>query len=116
MSTWRSFLRGGLFVAAVLAVGSALAQDASSQATESDAPSSEQIEKDLQSLSWQQFRAVVEAVPKLKADIEAYGPLGWSYVEANYTHYRWKKSVDKLDATNKSRLAGLIENARSQHD
>ena len=75
-------------------------------------PDSQQIEKDLQSLDWPQFRAVVEAVPKLKADVDAYGPLGWKYVEARYKTYPWKKSVDKLDDDQKRHLADLIRGAK----
>jgi hypothetical protein len=73
---------------------------------------SQQIEKDLQRLSWKQFRSVIESVPKMKADVEAYGPMGWKYVEANYTTYAWKKNIDKLDDAQKKRLADLIQVAK----
>ena len=73
---------------------------------------SKQIESDLQSLPWKQFRSVIESVPKLKADVEAYGPAGWKYVEARYKTYGWKKGIDKLDDDEKQRLADLIKLAK----
>lgn len=73
-----------------------------------------QIEKDLQGLTWKQFRSVVESIPKLKADIEAYGPLGWQYVQKNYKTHGWRKNVGKLDETQKRQLVELIEAARRQ--
>jgi len=73
---------------------------------------SAQLEKELQQLDWKQFKSAVEAIPKLKADVDAYGPLGWQYVEANYKTYGWKKSIDKLDDTQKKQLAELIQAAR----
>lgn len=79
---------------------------------EGSAPDSKQMERDLQRLNWKQFRSVVEAIPKLNAEVNAYGPLGWQFVQANYTHYGWKKSIDKLDAGQKERLAELIKNAK----
>ena len=79
-----------------------------------DALSSSQMEKDLQQLKWKQFRSVIEAVPKMKADVDAYGPLGWQYVQANYTTYGWKKNIDRLDDEQKRQLAELIQRAR-QH-
>jgi hypothetical protein len=75
-------------------------------------PDSGQLEKDLQGLPWKKFRSVVEAIPKLKADIEAYGPIGWQYVQANYATYKWKKNIDKLDDDQKRHLADLIRSAK----
>ena len=75
-------------------------------------PDSKQIEKDLQRLSWKQFRSVVEAIPKLKAGVDAYGPVGWQYVQANYTTYPWRQNVDKLDDAQKKGLADLIRVAK----
>ncbi|HJW24125.1 MAG TPA: hypothetical protein VJ576_04440 [Rhodocyclaceae bacterium] len=72
----------------------------------------EQLEKALQSLPWEQFRAVVEAIPKLKADVDAYGPLGWQYVQANYRTYPWRKNIKKLHEPQKKHLAELIDQAR----
>jgi hypothetical protein len=66
------------------------------------------MEKDLQRLPWKQFRTVVESEPRLKAGIEAYGPIGWQFVEANYRNYGWKRNIDKLDASQKKRLAEQI--------
>lgn len=76
------------------------------------AATSERLEKELQQLDWKQFKAVVSAVPKLKADVDAYGPLGWQYVQANYRTYRWKKTIDKLDPAQREQLAELVRNAR----
>ncbi len=73
---------------------------------------SRQLEKDLQRLSWKQFRQVVESVPKLKADVEAYGPIGWTYVQQNYQTYGWKKNIDKLNEEQRKQLADLILRAR----
>jgi hypothetical protein len=77
------------------------------------APDSEGLEKALQSLSWEQFKSVVVAIPKLKADVDAYGPLGWQYVQANYRTYPWRKNINKLHEPQKRRLSDLIEEARS---
>jgi len=74
---------------------------------------SSHLEKDLQDLNWKQFRLVIESVPKLKADVDAYGPLGWQYVEANYAKYGWKKNIDKLDGVQRQQLADLIQTAKS---
>ena len=71
------------------------------------------MEKDLQKLSWKQFRSVIESVPKLKADVEAYGPIGWKYVESHYTTYGWKKNIDKLDTFQRTRLAELVASAKA---
>ncbi len=76
-------------------------------------PDSKTMERDLQRLNWKQFRSIVEAVPKLKADIEAYGPIGWKIVRTNYTNYGWKKNIDKLDDEQKQLLAELIQNAKA---
>lgn len=73
---------------------------------------SRQMEKDLQRLPWKQFRQVVESVPKLKADVEAYGPIGWTYVQQNYQTHGWKKSIDKLNEVQRKQLADLILRAR----
>jgi len=70
------------------------------------------IEKSLQRLGWQQFRAVVEAIPKLRADVEAYGPLGWEFLKTRYATHAWRKNIDKLDVVERRRLIGLIEAAR----
>ncbi|MFZ4537502.1 hypothetical protein, partial [Propionivibrio sp.] len=70
------------------------------------------MEKDLQRLPWKQFRSVIESVPQLKAGVEAYGPIGWQFVQANYGTYGWKKHIDKLDDTQKKRLAELIHAAK----
>lgn len=76
-------------------------------------PDSARLEKELQQLSWEQFKQVVVAVPKLKNSVDAFGPFGWDYVRANYRTYPWKKSIDRLDETQKVQLAALIEKARN---
>jgi len=70
------------------------------------------MEKDLQRLPWKQFRSVVEAVPRMKASIEAFGPIGWQFVQANYATYGWKRNIDKLDDAQKKHLAELIHVAK----
>jgi hypothetical protein len=81
--------------------------------TSSSTVDSSQLEQDLQHLNWKQFRLVIESVPKLKADVDAYGPLGWQYVQANYAKYGWKKNIDKLDGVQRQQLADLIQTAKS---
>lgn len=79
------------------------------KASETD---SQQMSKDLQSLPWKPFKAIIEAVPKLASDVNAYGPLGWQFVRENYRTYDWKKKIDKLDAVQKTQLGELIRNAK----
>ncbi|MFN3883380.1 MAG: hypothetical protein ACK4Q4_01300 [Rhodocyclaceae bacterium] len=74
---------------------------------------SSDLERRLQRLSWTQFKQIIEAIPKLKASVDAYGPLGWQYVQANYATYRWKKNIDRLDAAERQQLAELIDQARN---
>lgn len=74
---------------------------------------SQQMSRDLQSLPWKSFRSVVEAVPKLSAAVNAYGPAGWNFVKANYTRYNWTKQINKLDAAQKTQLAELIRKAKT---
>lgn len=69
---------------------------------------SAKLEKDLQRLPWRQFRAVVESVPKLKSAVDAYGPVGWQFVQANYRNYGWRKNIDRLDEGQKKQLAEKI--------
>ena len=76
-------------------------------------PDSRQMEKDLQRLPWKQLRSIIESVPKLRASVEAYGPIGWQFVQANYKNYGWKKNIDKLNGTQKTQLAELIQNAKN---
>jgi hypothetical protein len=87
----------------------AAATQAASRSTETD---SQRMEKELQRLPWKQFKSVIESIPKLKADVDAYGPAGWQFVKANYAKYRWRKNIDKLDATQKKQLAELIRRAK----
>lgn len=72
----------------------------------------ERLEKAMQSLSWEQFKAVLSSIPKLKADVDAYGPLGWQYVQANYRTYPWRKNLRKLKEPQKKELSDLIDEAR----
>ena len=100
--------------ATTAAAGSVAApKERSSRLPETNASlDSGQMEKELQRLPWKQFRAVVESEPKLKAGIDAYGPIGWQFVQANYSTYGWKKNIDKLDARQKKHLAAQIQRAR----
>lgn len=104
-----AFFLGGTIVQAETAADTTAAPTAST-----NVPDSKSLEKSLQSLSWPQFKSVVEAVPKLKADVDAYGEFGWQYVQMNYQTYRWKKSIDKLSGEQKQQLAALIRSARRQ--
>lgn len=81
-------------------------------ATKIVVPDSKLLEQDLQRLNWKQFRWVVESVPKLKAGVDAYGPMGWRYVQSRYATYPWKNSIDRLDAAEKLHLVELIRRAR----
>lgn len=76
-------------------------------------PDSLVLEKELQSLSWPGFRSVVEAIPKLKAEIDRHGQFGWQYVQANYRNHSWKKSIDRLEPDQREQLAVLIQRAKS---
>jgi hypothetical protein len=78
-----------------------------------DAADSKQMEADLQRLPWKQFRSVIEAVPKMRAQVEAYGTIGWQIVQANYTRYHWQKNIDKLDEVQKKQLVELIRAAKA---
>lgn len=86
---------------------------ASAQAAEPAALDSARLEKDLQTLPWDQFKAVVSGVPKMKADVDAYGPMGWEFVKKNYRTHGWKKNIDKLDSGQRQRLADLIRKSRA---
>ncbi len=77
-------------------------------------PTSEALEKSLQSLTWPQFRFVVNAVPKLKTRVDAYGKAGWQYVRSHYQTYAWKKSIAKFSPQEKKQLADLIRQAKQQ--
>jgi len=70
------------------------------------------LERELQQLEWRQFRSVIEAIPELRAEVEAYGPVGWDFVKAKYRNHAWKKNIDRLDAAERQRLAGLIARAK----
>lgn len=108
---------GAAILACALAGSAWAGSDAPAPETGAAAPAashdSEQLEKELQSLTWDQFKSVVKAVPKLKADVDAYGPLGWQYVQANYKTYHWKKNINKLDDQQKEHLAELIQKSRT---
>lgn len=106
-----AFFLGGTLAQAE-ATADTTAATAAAPTTSASVPDSKSLEKSLQALSWPQFKAVVEAVPKLKADVDAYGEFGWQYVQMNYQNYRWKKSIDKLSDEQKQQLATLIQSAR----
>ena len=104
---------------ACLSTGATLADDIqvpdetiAAASANNSAPDSKQMEKDLQNLPWKQFRSVIESIQKLKADVEAYGPIGWQYVQSNYTTHGWKKNIDRLDDAQKKGLAELIRIAK----
>lgn len=99
-------------VACPAASVSAADEPAASVERADPAADSRQMEADLQGLNWGQFRSVVESVPKLKADVDAYGPLGWQYVQKNYATYGWKKNIDRLDEAQRKLLADLIRAAK----
>ena len=106
-------LLASLWVASAVAADVQPTPDSDAVApAKSGVPDSKQLESDLQHLPWKQFRSVIEAVPKLKADVDAYGPAGWKYVEASYKTHGWKKSIDKLDDDQKHRLADLVQLAK----
>lgn len=109
-TTMLLFALAGATALAVIPAGAAerSAPVASGVSARSPDLDSGKMEKDLQRLPWKQFRTVVESEPKLKAGIEAYGPIGWQFVEANYRNYGWKKNIDKLDDSQKKRLAEQI--------
>ncbi|MBV5323652.1 hypothetical protein JZU51_02750 [bacterium] len=90
----------------------AFAENATESSGRQVEPDSQAMEKSLQSLHWKQFRSIIEAIPKLKADVEAYGPIGWQFVQGNYKTYGWKKNIDRLDETQKKHLAELIQMAK----
>lgn len=84
-----------------------------SSSTSTVEPDSSRLEKELQGLSWRQFRSVVESVPQLKSAVDAYGAAGWQFVQANYRQYGWRRNIDKLNIEQKRELAARIERARS---
>ena len=98
----------------ILFVVAAICLLAANPSQADDLPVSVQLEHDLQSLSWPQFRAVVEGVPKLKADVDAFGTLGWEYVRLHYTTYRWQRNIERLDADQRGRLTVAIREAKGQ--
>jgi len=76
-------------------------------------PDSLKLEKELQSMSWSEFRSVVEAIPKFREEVDRHGQFGWQYVRANYRIYPWRKSIDRLDPDQRRQLATLIRRAKS---
>ncbi len=94
-----------LIVAAALALSASMAAAAAT-------PDSRQLERELQSLNWGQFKAVIEAIPEIRREVEKYGPMGWEYVRTNYRSHGWKKNIDRLDTGEKQRLAQLIQRTR----
>lgn len=78
------------------------------QAADAPPPDSARLEKELQRLPWEQFKSVVSAVPKMKADVDAYGPMGWNFVKTRYQTHSWRKNIDKLDPAQKQLLQDLI--------
>lgn len=79
-------------------------------AAESASP--KDIERQLQALPWEQFRAVIESEPKLKADVDKYGPLGWAFVRGRYQTHPWAENIERLDASRRHQLVAAIRKAR----
>lgn len=67
------------------------------------------LEHQLQSLPWELFRTVVESEPKLKADVDAYGPLGWAYIQKKYRAHPWSRNLERLDLERRHQLATTIQ-------
>ncbi len=103
----------GLFCAATFAASAQSPTDGNRTAATgmAVAPDSATLEKELQRLPWVKFRAIIEGVPKLKADVDRYGPTGWKFVEVNYQSYGWKKNINKLDDKQRSLLVQLLRQA-----
>lgn len=98
----------------VLVLGQAWAESEASPGSQEVEPiSSKFLEQQIQSLNWEQFKHVVHAVPKLRAEVDAYGPLGWQYVERNYRRYAWSRSINKMEAERRQELQGLIDQVRN---
>ncbi|MGB4674463.1 MAG: hypothetical protein WBH99_11080 [Azovibrio sp.] len=104
-----------LFLAFFLAVVPCpvMAQQEDLAMPDAKATDSKFLEKELQSLDWAQFRFVLHSVPQLRAEVDAYGPLGWQYVERHYRRYGWSRSLDKLDQARRRELADLIVRAKA---
>ena len=96
-------------LAAIAGVGTG----SNATAAASSVPDSQQMSDALRKLPWASFRSIIEAVPKLSAGVDAYGPAGWEFVRENYKAYNWKKKIDKLDAAQKQQLAELIRKAQA---
>ena len=75
-------------------------------------PDSRQMEQDLQHLKWERFRFVIESVPELKSGVDRYGPLGWQFLKSRYQTYGWKRNIDRLEPSERHRLAALIQSAK----
>ena len=96
-----------------LPVAAGVAPGSSEAAVFSKVPDSQQMSDALRKLPWASFRSIIEAVPKLSAGVDAYGPAGWEFVRENYKAYNWKKKIDKLDDGQKQQLAELIRKAQA---
>jgi hypothetical protein len=79
-----------------------------------DLPDPVVLEAALQRLDWPSFRHVIESVPKLRADVDAYGAFGWEYVKSHYTTYGWRKNIGRLKDDQKRQLAELIRQAQKR--
>lgn len=74
-----------------------------------DAELPQWMERQLQALPWEQFRAVIETEAKLKSDVEAYGPLGWAFVKKNYRSHPWSKNIQRLDESRRRQLLDALQ-------
>lgn len=72
-------------------------------------PDTRAMQNDLQRLPWPKFRSIIESIPKLRAEVDAFGPAGWEFVKSNYRRYPWKKSLDRLSIDQKRQLSAMIE-------
>lgn len=112
-------LRGLLLVPALLVGAGDLAQAQSARKPTAAATAPARLpidpptlERQLQQLNWEQFRQVVERIPKIKAEVDGYGVLGWQYVKHNYRSYPWQKQLVKLNDGQRQHLAQLIRRAQ----
>jgi hypothetical protein len=89
---WKPLVLCALPLYAAIALSADLPRQGSTKpaapASRAEMPDSKQIERELQGLPWPQFRAVIESIPKLRADVEAYGSAGWAFVQSNYKTHR----------------------------
>lgn len=94
----------------------ALAEDQEVTHTQNTSFDTTKMERQLQQLPWAQVRAAIESVPKLRADLDTYGEIGWAYVKSKYATYPWKQKIDRLDDDQKRKLDDLLEAASARSE